>query len=105
MIKTDKINIIINTNKVKKRYEDLGYIIPEEHNCTIEIDIKDLNKTSHKSVECECDICGKINKTTYLSYNKSINKHGFYKAIYSNISCNNFIQVVACLLINIYLCA
>jgi hypothetical protein len=79
MIKTDKINITINTNKVKKIYEELGYIIPKEYiNSVIEIDIKDLNKTSHKTVECECDICGRINKTTYLSYNNSINKHGYY---------------------------
>jgi len=79
MIRTDKINITINTNKVKNKYEKLGYIIPDKYiNCVIEIDIKDLNKTSHKHVECECDICGGINRTTYLAYNKSINKHGYY---------------------------
>jgi hypothetical protein len=78
MLITEKMSICINTNKVRKRYEELGYFIPLERNVIIEINIKDLNKKSHKSVECECDICHKKNKTTYIAYNKSLDEHGYY---------------------------
>lgn len=77
MILTEKVLLIIN-KKVKRYYLNLGYDIPKTNNPLIEINVKDLSKGSKIIVSCGCDVCGKINKIPFKSYNYCMIKHNYY---------------------------
>lgn len=77
MIITKTVKFIINTRD-RKYYRNLGYHIPKEKSPVVEISIKDLNKKSIQIVECECDVCHKINTISFVTYNKNISSYGYY---------------------------
>jgi len=80
MLLTKKINININTNKDRTYYK-LGYYNKnniKEDNINIDIDIKDLIKSSKLYVDVKCDICGKEKKIQYYKYLQNIKKYKLY---------------------------
>jgi len=76
MILTKKLIIKIN-NRYVKYYKNLGYTDIKGGD-EIEINVEDLPKQSHITIECECDICGSLQKIKYYNYVTNIKNQGFY---------------------------
>ena len=70
----DKIVHITVNSKIFKRLISFGYNVK----CGDEIDIpvEHLPVNSHYKINCNCDTCGNIRKTTYQSYNDKIKYDG-----------------------------
>ncbi len=60
-----------------KYYTELGYNYTKMNDSFI-IKIEHLNKNSHYLVEVECDICHKVSKKQYKSYNECLKNSEFY---------------------------
>lgn len=74
MILTKTVKVKWNP-KHKKYYEELGYTYTKMGN-EFEVKVEDLAKNSNIEIECKCDNCGIIIKTTYQSYNKKLKEDG-----------------------------
>ena len=61
--------------RIKKHYEDLGYVYTKMGN-EFEARIEDLTKGSDIKVKCKCDGCGKDLDWTYSSYNLQVKEDG-----------------------------
>ena len=75
--------VIIKWNpKIKKHYEDLGYVYTKMGD-SFEVDINDLTSGSNVVVDVECDYCHRVYQTPWFVYYKSKNK------LIKNDCCNN----------------
>lgn len=87
MLVTEEVEVFLN-KKTYKKYQELGYNIPQRINChgkpcldetkPIKIKVNDLAKGSHVYIECYCDYCLEkgirtIVKKEYREYLKSRN--------------------------------
>lgn len=75
MIVTEVVKVKMNGKHIRK-YLDKGYraICGE----IIDVKVEDLPKCSNVKVEAICDVCNKNKMVSYLGYNTSIKKGGFY---------------------------
>lgn len=76
MLLTKFINVKINRGNLGF-YRNLLNKEEMQIDDIIEVSIDYISKTSKYKVDIKCDICGKENNVSYLSYNKSLN-YGFY---------------------------
>ena len=75
---SQEVEVKIGTSNYKY-YESLGYKIPKKINkygkkvfvggSIIKVNVNDLTPCCETKVEVKCDYCGKIFKTSYLSFN------------------------------------
>ena len=85
-------------SKTVKYYEDKGYKIPQklsardgkslvtDYSIPITVRIEDLTMGSKSKVLVYCDLCKKQKEITYLEYNRSCKKEGYY-------ACNDCKQI------------
>ena len=75
MIINDKIKIRGNSRNIE-HFKNLNYDI--KINDYIEVNIKDLLKTSHLKIDVECDICKVRKNISYFSYCRNVGNNGLY---------------------------
>jgi hypothetical protein len=71
MLKTSELEIEIN-NRTRNYYKSLGYDVNKN---MINVNIKDIPKSSGRYIDCSCDDCEKEMKMTYQNYNIGLEKN------------------------------
>ena len=80
--------------KIKKHYEELGYVYTKMGN-EFKVKVKDLTKNSFVKIKCICDNCNEILNWTYCDYNRYVKEDGktyCNKCANKLYACNNGIK-------------